>query len=235
MRIQEMFQKDIDRDINGVVKVDSENEQQTIQELEEYVVTRELQGHFDEFFSNFCTSIDRPTEKMGVWISGFFGSGKSHFLKMLSYLLENPVVGGRHAIDYFTDDHGQSRFANPMTTANVERCASLHAQTILFNIDNIAGADDGDAAILYSFARAFYNAQGFYGNDLKVARLEQLADEQGKTEAFKNKFLERNGMPWESMRKAWSFYTDDVIGALAATDVMSETEAERYLGGGVTR
>ena len=55
------------------------------QELEEYVVTRELQRHFRDFFSNYKKGIVGNTDKMGVWISGFFGSGKSHFLKILSY------------------------------------------------------------------------------------------------------------------------------------------------------
>ena len=80
------------------MQTDDENRKQ---ELEEYVITRELRRHFGVFYDNYEKSIDGPTDKMGVWISGFFGSGKSHFLKILSYLLANDIVEGKHAIDYF--------------------------------------------------------------------------------------------------------------------------------------
>ena len=101
MVIRDLFIKDINRSINGVIKVSQSDEESIRQELSEYVVTRELQRHFAYFFENYETALDIPTDKIGVWISGFFGSGKSHFLKMLSYLLANKVVGGRAAIDYF--------------------------------------------------------------------------------------------------------------------------------------
>ena len=79
MKIQRMFQKDINRDINGVVKVAQNDEQSLVQELEEYIITRELRRHFDTFFHNYSKAFDQPTDKIGVWISGFFGSGKSTF------------------------------------------------------------------------------------------------------------------------------------------------------------
>ena len=76
MKIQNMFQKDIDRDINGVVKVAQDDSQSLKQELSEYIITKELRGHFATFFDNYTKAIDHPTDKIGVWISGFFGSGK---------------------------------------------------------------------------------------------------------------------------------------------------------------
>ena len=103
MIIKDLFAKDINRDINGVVKVAQEDDAATRQELEEYVVTRELRRRFGDFFGAYEAALDRPTDKIGVWISGFFGSGKSHFLKMLSYLLSNKMVDGKPAIDYFID------------------------------------------------------------------------------------------------------------------------------------
>ena len=103
MRIYDMFAKKIDRPITGVIKVGQIADSDKKQELEEYVVTRELTKHFRDFFENYSKSIDTPTDEMGVWISGFFGSGKSHFLKILSYILDNTVVDGKHAIDYFKE------------------------------------------------------------------------------------------------------------------------------------
>ena len=94
MLIQDMFADDINRKINGVIKVDQAADDVIEQELNEYVITRELKKHFITFFNYYGDAFDQPTADMGVWISGFFGSGKSHFLKMLSYLLENKEVKG---------------------------------------------------------------------------------------------------------------------------------------------
>ena len=95
MRIQEMFYDDIDRKINGVVKVDQDAADVLKQEVKEYVITRDIRKHMITFFNNYAESFREPTADVGVWISGFFGSGKSHFLKMLSYLLENKEVDGK--------------------------------------------------------------------------------------------------------------------------------------------
>ena len=86
MKIKQLFKKDIAREIKGVIKVGQEAENDVRQELDEYVVTDELQAHFVYFFKQYLKSLDVPTDQMGVWISGFFGSGKSHFLKILSPL-----------------------------------------------------------------------------------------------------------------------------------------------------
>ena len=88
MIIKNMFSKPIDRDIKGVIKVGQDDDVNIKQELEEYVVTRELQKHFSDFFASYKRGITGNTDKMGVWISGFFGSGKSHFLKIYLIFLK---------------------------------------------------------------------------------------------------------------------------------------------------
>ena len=97
MKIKNMFLKNIDRPISGVIKVGQIEAEDKKQELEEYVVTRELTKHFREFFDNYTASIDIPTDSIGVWIAGFFGSGKSHFLQILSYVLEDTLAAGKHS------------------------------------------------------------------------------------------------------------------------------------------
>src|SRR5690625_1529596 len=103
MQIKKMFKRPIDREIKGVVKVGQDLDDNIHQELEEYVVTDELHKHLGEFFAAYRKGIETQTDEIGVWISGFFGSGKSHFLKILSYLVENRKVSGKYAVEYFED------------------------------------------------------------------------------------------------------------------------------------
>ena len=84
MEIKKMFKESIDRTINGVVQVEQEQESVVEQEVKEYVVTTELKKHFAKFFNEYSESFDEPTNNVGVWITGFFGSGNSNFLNMLS-------------------------------------------------------------------------------------------------------------------------------------------------------
>ena len=130
MRIQQMFHDDIDRKINGVVKVDQDTADVLKQEVKEYVITRDIRKHMITFFNNYGESFREPTADVGVWISGFFGSGKSHFLKMLSYLLENKEVDGREASDYFRE-----KFDDEATFMPIASAIRGETDTILFNID----------------------------------------------------------------------------------------------------
>ena len=226
MKIQSMFQKDINRDINGVVKVAQDDEKSLHQELSEYIITKELRRHFRTFFDNYTKAIDQPTDKMGVWISGFFGSGKSHFLKMLSYLLSNKEVQGVPAIDYFKD-----KFDDPMMYAQAVKCVSIPTESILFNIDIEGPINKDKTAVLRTFAKMFYNHCGFYGDDLKIAKLERFIDRQGKTEEFRQKFEEVNGGPWVETRDSFAFFEDDVVEVLQSVLGMSEQAARNWFNG----
>ena len=226
MKLLDIYKSDIKRDINGVIKVAQDDEQSIEQELREYIITKELRKHFDTLFNNYEKSLNYPTDKIGVWISGFFGSGKSHFLKILSYLLSNNVVAGKKAVEYFAD-----KFDDPMMFAQVERCASVPTDTILFNIDSKSPINKDKTAILRVFAKVFYEHRGFYGDDLKVARLEQFIDKNGKTEEFKAKFEEINGDTWRNARDAFAFFEDDIVEVLMSTLDMSETSARNWFNG----
>ena len=226
MQLQHIYRSDINRDINGVIKVAQDDERSIEQELREYIITRELRKHFNTFFNNYEKSLNYPTDKIGVWISGFFGSGKSHFLKMLSYILSNDTVAGKKAVDYFSD-----KFDDPMMFAQLERCAAVPTDTILFNIDSKSPINKDKTAILRVFAKVFYEYRGFYGDDLKVAKLEQFIEKSGKIDAFKAKFEEFHGESWEESRDAFSFFEDDVVDALTEVMGMSETAARNWFNG----
>ena len=226
MQLRDIYKANIDRDINGVIQVAQNDENIIEQELREYVVTKELRRHFNTFLNNYEKSMAAPNNKIGVWISGFFGSGKSHFLKILSYLLSNDVVAGKHAVDYFAN-----KFDDPMMFAQLEHCASVPTDTILFNIDLKGPVNKDNTAILRVFAKVFYEHLGFYGDDLKVAKLEQFIDKSGKTDAFCAKFKEINGSEWEDARAAFAFFEDDIVAVLMDTLDLSETAARNWFNG----
>ena len=192
MMIRDMFADDINRKINGVIKVDQAADDVIEQELNEYVITRELKKHFITFFNYYGDAFDQPTADMGVWISGFFGSGKSHFLKMLSYLLENKEVKGIRSVERF-----RKKFEDdPATFMLIDRATKGQTETILFNIDIEGFSNKDKTAVLRVFAKMFYNHLGFYGENLKVAMMERYIDQQGKTEEFRRVFEEKKGKSW---------------------------------------
>ena len=227
MRIERMFQEDINRKINGVVKVDQNASDVLVQELNEYVITRELKKHFITFFNNYGDSFQEKTADIGVWISGFFGSGKSHFLKMLSYLLENKEVQGERTVERF-----RKKFADdPATFMLIDAATKGKTDTILFNIDIEGSINKDKTAVLRVFAKMFYNYLGFYGENLKVAKLEQFIAKKGKTEEFCRVFEEKNGASWLESRDAFAFFEDDVVETLQQVLGMSESAAKNWFNG----
>lgn len=219
MKIKDMFEKDINRPINGVVQVEQDKADVVKQEIEEYVVTTELKKHFVKFFNEYSESFDVPTDNVGVWITGFFGSGKSHFLKMLSYLLENKEINHRKTVDYFED-----KFDDEASFMNIQKCTQVPTETILFNIDVESSIRKDDTAILKVFAKVFYNHLGYYGRDIKLAKLEQFITEQGKMDEFKERFKEIRNKSWEEARGAYQFFKSDIIEILSELEIMNESD-----------
>lgn len=227
MIVKEIFAKPIDRDIKGVIKVGQDDEANIRQELEEYVVTRELQKHFADFFTSYQKGINGYTDKMGVWISGFFGSGKSHFLKILSYLLGNIEVDGKQAIDYFIEDE---KIIDPMVLADMKLAASVPTDVILFNIDSkseMTGKQSKDA-IVAVFLKVFNEMQGYCGSIPFLADLERQLTEKGRYAEFKRRFEDNFGQPWEKTRHKFDFIQDSIVDVLAEMAFMSEAAARNW-------
>ncbi len=224
IKIEDLFEKDIRRDINGVIKVDQEDETSVYTELDEYVVTGESLKHFDTFFRNYTVTLEEPTDKIGVWISGFFGSGKSHFLKILSYLLSNREVHGKTALEFFRE-----KITDPAIFANIEKAVTSGTKdVILFNIDSKANtANKGDEQIVNIFMRAFNDMRGYMGDVFWIADLEEDLADKGLYKPFKTEFERINGKTWEERRIVYDFDQDDVIEALANCGYMSREAAAR--------
>jgi hypothetical protein len=235
MKIRDLFTKPIDRPINGVIKADQRDAESIWQELDEYVVTKQLTEYFRRFFDAFLAAADNPKDpvlsaRMGVWVSGFFGSGKSHFIKILSYLLENieavnPQDGTTRRAAQFFD---QQKIKDAMLLADVQRAVQGSSDVILFNIDAKADSNSDRDVILKVFLRVFNEKLGYSGDAPHVADMERYLVGKGAYDAFKAAFTEKNGSPWEAERDASDFLRDDIVFALAKVLEMTEESAAAW-------
>lgn len=235
MQIKELFLKPIDRPINGVIKADQMDAASVWQELEEYVVTKQISDYLGKFFDSYLAAMDHPndtatTERMGVWVSGFFGSGKSHFIKILSYLLENlearnPLTGEKRTANQFFD---KQKIKDIMLIGDIQRATKGTADVILFNIDAKADSKSDRDAILQVFLRVFNEKLGYSGDAPHIADMERYLVSKGAYDAFKTAFFASKGNTWEQERDAVDFLRDDIVSALAKSLKMSPQSASTW-------
>ncbi|HIJ28180.1 MAG TPA: BREX system P-loop protein BrxC, partial [Gammaproteobacteria bacterium] len=231
MIVEELFEKPLVRDINGVVKAEQLDSHVIYTELDEYVVTKELDRHFRHFLENYVSAIHNPNDpsiagKVGVWVSGFFGSGKSHFIKILSYLLENLEATDKNeaktAYRFFED-----KVTDKMLLGDIHVAANQSTDVMLFNIDSRANTDDREDAILKVFIKVFNERLGYCSDHAHIAHMERILDKKDNYGRFKEVFQRENGSSWEEERDAWEFCQDEIITAFSEATGQSEESSRQ--------
>ncbi|CUO22958.1 Uncharacterised protein [Faecalibacterium prausnitzii] len=227
MNIGQMFAKSINREIKPVVKPGQVDDATVKLELQEYVVTQELQKHFAAFFSNYHRGIGADTDRIGVWISGFFGSGKSHFLKMLSYLISDKEVAGKPALEYFIED---DKITDPKVLADIRAAESVSTDVILFDIASKSRTSSAAArdVITMVFLRAFNEKLGYSYQYPRMADLERKLDSEGKLQNFRGRVEELEGSSWDDAVAGIDLAQDSFVQALVEQGVMSEESARSW-------
>ena len=220
MRINDLFLKNINRQIEGVIKADDNT--MLLTELEEYVITSENESNLNDFlraYNNYAGG-------NGVWISGFFGSGKSHLLKMLSIVLENKTIKGKNSLDVFskkTDDQ--------FLRAELKKASKIPSDNILFNIDqkaDVISSKQADA-VLKVFLKVFNEHCGYFGKQPYIAKFERDLDKRGLLEDFKKAFQQQAKIPWEEGREQVEFETENLAQAYGEVTGNSPEKSEDIL------
>lgn len=233
MKISELFTKDITRSINGVIKVDQRDAQSIWQELDEFVITKELRRHFDRFFSTYAESVDRPDDpdiagKMGVWVSGFFGSGKSHFIKALSYLFSDQEIAykgqSKKPIHFI-----EGKVEDALLVGNMKKSLTKNTDVILFNIDSKADQSKGRDAILSVFLKVLNELQGYSPDHPHIAHMERYLDRNGKFKAFVQQYHFLTGSEWLAERENYMFNQDSVVESLSKVLEQSVTACHKWI------
>ncbi|KOT97329.1 ATP-binding protein [Streptomyces sp. NRRL F-4711] len=216
MKLNAIFAKDVQRPIEGVIKADDTAHLGT--EVDEYVLTNEAAKGLElllEAYTNY-------TNANGVWISGFFGSGKSHLLKMLAHLLGD--VDGQEFPRERVSESFRSKAQGAFLPALLTKADRIPAKSLLFNIDQKATLitkDQGDA-LLKVFVKVFDESCGYYGNQGHVARFERDLDNRGQYEAFKAAYAQVAGRDWAHGREEGVLEEANVAKAYA--EVSGQTE-----------
>ena len=222
MKIHELFLKPVDRPIDGVIKADDARNLQT--ELEEYVVTRDVALGLDVFSERYLKELTANA----VWISGFFGSGKSHLLKILSLILDGkPLDNGTRPADLILP-----KIEDEIVKANLLKATAIPSRSILFNIDQKFDGIGGDhtSPILEVFVKVLNELQGYYGKQGYIAKFEHDLDMRGDFVPFKETYLKLNGATWEKDREAIATARKAAFAkAYAAHFGLAESEASNLM------
>jgi hypothetical protein len=177
----------------------------------------------------------RTPIRLGRWASGFlvfFGSGKSHFLKVLSYLLSNRTHTNngqcKQAVEFF-----ESKVKDAMLFADIKRAVVANTDVILFNIDSKAnhGSSTGRDLILRVFLKDLNELQGYSGDHPHIAHMERYLESKGKLKAFHAAYEKHTGLNWMQERDAYQFKRDEVVKALSETLGQSQGAAEKWIDG----
>src|SRR3990172_4250284 len=196
MKVKDLFQLEIGRRIPAVAKVDDVDPATVEQELREYVVTTPIERALVDFLETYAESRTAKADEIGVWIAGFFGSGKSHFAKILSYLLRNQPVGKQTAIDLFKSRLAAQSEAASLIQQQLHRSQQIDSHVIMFNIEAMKRSNS-IAETMYSQYLA--QERGLSSN-LVVGRLELSLLRRGIYDRFKQQVSKEVGEAWETVR-----------------------------------
>lgn len=210
MKIADLFLKSVSREIEGVIKADDIAHIKT--EVEEYVLTNEIARNLENLLAQYNQTQTRNT---GVWISGFFGSGKSHFLKIISLLLENHTQEDFSVFDTFIE---KVPTENTFLRADLKKALAIPSKSILFNIDQKAPSNTDDSDVLLEvFVNVFDDFCGYYGRRAYVANFERELDKQNLFGAFKENFYHLTNQSWEKARESFNIHREKISLAFAQT------------------
>ena len=217
MKIRELFALDIERPIEEVIKVDQNDEQIVHDEISEYIVTDAICGYYRQILRKYWETPNKPHEGIGIWVSGFFGSGKSSFAKMLGLALENRQIQGKNAAELFAQRTGDNE-----TQVLLKQIAEqIPTESVIFDVSTDRGIKSGNQSITEIMYRLFLKSLG-YAEDLDLAELEITLEHKGELEQFKIAYQEEFEQEWDENKDLIAFSLGE------ASAVMHRLYPNRY-------
>ena len=206
--IKDLFANDVERPIEEVIKVDQTDEEIIKFEIDEYVVTKAIAGHYASILDIFNETPNKPRDGIGVWVSGFFGSGKSSFAKILGLALENRKIVGVPAGERFG-----ARADTKMQVLLKQINEKIPVHSVIFDVSTDRGIRSGNQTLTEIMYRLLLGSLG-YAKDIDLAELEISLEAEGKLEEFESAFLELTGKRWDDRKDLVAFSLAEASAAM---------------------
>ncbi len=198
MTIRSLFDssKQIDRRIEKVIQYDNIDPKLLRQEVEEYQITDKISQSFDKLLDAIDRGMGDGTNEIGVWVSGFYGSGKSSFTKYLGFALDPSVeIDGKPFLR-----HLQDRFEDQMVRQRLATVAARYKPAVIMldlASEQLTGASMAEISdVLYAKVMQWAG----YSRDRKAAYLEFMLERDNKLEAFEKRIQDLAEVPWKEIR-----------------------------------
>lgn len=204
MEIRQLFdeKRDIYRTIEKVITYGASHEERLKAEISEYVVTDSIEEQFERLLSKMQGAMEAGGEnEVGVWVSGFYGSGKSSFTKYLGFALDDSiVVDGAPFIQ-----HMQNRFKKQTTKQLLSTVAKRFPAAVVML--DLASTQLADASMKEVSTVLYYKILEWagYSQNLKVAAFERRLKKEGRYEEFLTTFADQLG------GEQWTDYRNDPL------------------------
>lgn len=216
-KIKTLFAGDIYRRIEEVIKVDQTADDVLQEELREYVVTPSIRRSYQTLLRRYWETLQKPHEGIAIWVSGFFGSGKSSFAKMLGLAVANRPVGGQPAGVLFGERTGD----NEIQVLLRQIGEKIPTEAVIFDVSTDRGIKSGNQTLTAIMYRLFLRHLG-YADDLDLAELEIALEAKGELDRFKEMYRTLDGQEWDENKDMIAFSIGE------ASQVMSKLYPDRY-------
>lgn len=215
--IKGLFANDITRRIEEVIKVDQTSEDIIRDEIGEYVVTDAIRSHYTHIYDAYAETPNKPHEGIAIWVSGFFGSGKSSFAKMLGLSIGNRTIAGMSASSRFAQRTDDNKL-HVLLKAIAEK---IPTHAVIFDVSTDRGIRSGNQTLTEIMYGLFLQSLG-YAKDLDLSELEIGLEEKGQLAGFEDEYK-------RLFKKDWTIEKGKVAFALSeASRVLHSLDSATY-------
>src|SRR6202521_5336987 len=222
--IKTLFANDIHRRIEEVIKVDQTDEEIIRDEINEYVVTDAIRSHYTNIFDAYRETPNKPHEGIAVWVSGFFGSGKSSFAKMLGLSIENRSVAGVPAGDRFAE-RTQDTKLHVLLKAITEK---IPTHAVIFDVSTDRGIRSGNQSLTEIMYGLFLQSLG-YAKDLDLSELEIGLEEKGQLQGFETEYRRLFDKEWSAEKGKVAFALSEASRVLQSLNPLTYPMADSWV------